>query len=42
MARIKDASVEAVEQAADIVALVEARTRLRKVGGALHGPLSVP
>ena len=37
MARIKDASVEAVKQAADIVALVEARTRLRKVGGRYTG-----
>jgi DNA primase len=35
--RIKDASVEAVKQAADIVALVEARTRLRKVGGRYTG-----
>src|SRR4029079_14520680 len=31
--RIKDSSVEAVKQAADIVAIVEARTRLRKIGG---------
>ena len=37
MARIKDASVEAVKAAADIVALVEARTRLRKVGGRYTG-----
>ena len=37
VARIKDASVEAVKQAADIVALVEARTRLRKVGGRYTG-----
>ena len=37
MARIKDSSVEAVKQAADIVALVEARTRLRKVGGRYTG-----
>jgi DNA primase len=37
MARIKDASVEAVKNAADIVALVEARTRLRKVGGRYTG-----
>jgi DNA primase len=37
MARIKDASVEAVKQSADIVALVEARTRLRKVGGRYTG-----
>jgi DNA primase len=32
MARIKDASVEAVRQAADIVAVVSARTQLRKSG----------
>ena len=37
MARIKDSSVEAVKQTADIVALVEARTRLRKVGGRYTG-----
>jgi DNA primase len=37
VARIKDASVEAVKQAADIVVLVEARTRLRKVGGRYTG-----
>src|SRR5215208_1730285 len=37
MARIKDTSVEAVKAAADIVALVEARTRLRKVGGRYTG-----
>src|SRR5207248_7405623 len=37
MARIKDTSVEAVKNAADIVALVEARTRLRKVGGRFTG-----
>ena len=37
MARIKDASVETVKQAADIVAIVEARTRLRKVGGRYTG-----
>jgi DNA primase len=37
MARIKDASVEAVKNAADIVVLVEARTRLRKVGGRYTG-----
>src|SRR5919204_3517639 len=37
MARIKDTSVEAVKTAADIVALVEARTRLRKVGGRFTG-----
>ena len=32
MARIKDSSVEAVRQAADIVAVVSARTQLRKSG----------
>jgi len=37
MARIKDASVEAVKQVADIVVLVEARVRLRKVGGRYTG-----
>ena len=37
MARIKDSSVEAVKAAADIVTLVEARTRLRKVGGRYTG-----
>jgi DNA primase len=37
LARIKDTSVEAVKAAADIVALVEARTRLRKVGGRYTG-----
>src|SRR5918996_2294832 len=37
MARIKDASVDAVKQTADIVVLVEARTRLRKVGGRYTG-----
>jgi DNA primase len=37
MARIKDASVEAVKAAADIVPLVEARTRLRKVGSRYTG-----
>ena len=37
MARIKDSSVEAVKQAADIVAIVEARIRLRKVGGRYTG-----
>jgi DNA primase len=37
VARIKDASVEAVKNAADIVVLVEARTRLRKVGGRYTG-----
>ena len=37
MARIKDTSVEAVKAAADIVVLVEARTRLRKVGARYTG-----
>ena len=37
MARIKDTSVEAVKSAANIVDLVEARTRLRKVGGRYTG-----
>lgn len=37
MARIKDTSVEAVKAAASIVDLVEARTRLRKVGGRYTG-----
>ena len=37
MARIKDSSVEAVKAAADIVAVVEDRTRLRKVGGRYSG-----
>ena len=37
MARIKDTSVEAVKAAALIVDLVEARTRLRKVGGRYTG-----
>jgi DNA primase len=37
VARIKDSSVEAVKQAADVVVLVEARTRLRKVGGRYTG-----
>ena len=37
MARIKDTSVENVKAAANIVDLVEARTRLRKVGGRYEG-----
>ena len=37
MARIKDASVEATKQAADIVALVEGYTRLRKSGSRFVG-----
>ena len=37
MARIKDDSVDAVKAAANIVDLVEARTRLRKVGGRYSG-----
>jgi DNA primase len=35
--RVKDSSVDAVKAAADIVALVETRTRLRKVGGRYTG-----
>ena len=37
MARIKDASVDAVKEAADIVAVVSARTPLRKTGGRYVG-----
>jgi DNA primase catalytic core len=37
VARIKDTSVESVKAAANIVDLVEARTRLRKVGGRYTG-----
>src|SRR4029079_781951 len=37
MARIKDTSVDAVKQADDILPLVEARTRLRKVGARYVG-----
>jgi DNA primase len=37
MARLKDESVEAVKAAANIVDLIEARTRLRKVGGRYTG-----
>jgi DNA primase len=37
LARIKDSSVEAVKQAADILPLVEARVRLRKVGARYTG-----
>jgi DNA primase len=37
VARLKDASVEAVKAAADIVAVVEGRVRLRKVGGRYTG-----
>jgi DNA primase len=37
VARIKDTSVEAVKSAANIVDLVEARTRLRKVGARYTG-----
>jgi DNA primase len=37
MARLKDTSVEAVKSAADIVAVVEARVRLRKSGGRYMG-----
>jgi DNA primase len=35
--RIKDASVEAVRQGADFVAVVEERTSLRKAGARLVG-----
>src|SRR5438309_7163383 len=37
MARIKDASVEEVKGAADMVAVVSARTQLRKTGGRCMG-----
>ena len=37
MARLKDASVEMVKQAADFVAVVEGRTQLRKVGSRYSG-----
>jgi DNA primase len=37
MARIKDTSVEEVKSAADIVAVVSARTQLRKAGGRYMG-----
>ena len=37
MARIKDSSVEAVKAAADLVAVVEERTSLRKQGARLVG-----
>jgi len=37
VARIKDASIEAVRQAADIVAVVSARTQLRKSGARYTG-----
>src|SRR5205823_2749419 len=37
MARIKDASVEEVKDAADIVAVVSARTQLRKAGARYMG-----
>src|ERR671930_1376572 len=37
MARIKDASVEEVKEAADIVAVVSARTQLRKAGARYLG-----
>jgi DNA primase len=37
VARIKDTSIDAVKAAANIVDLVEARTRLRKVGGRYTG-----
>ena len=38
MARIKDASVEEVKAVADMVAVVSARTQLRKTGGRYLGP----
>jgi DNA primase len=37
VARIRDTSVDAVKQAADIVAVIEQRTQLRKAGGELLG-----
>ena len=37
MARIKDASVEEIKAVADMVAVVSARTQLRKVGGRYTG-----
>jgi DNA primase len=37
VARIKDTSVDAVKQAADLVAVVEQRTQLRKTGGQMMG-----
>ena len=37
MPRLKDTTVEAVKQAADLVAIVEDRTALRKVGGRMTG-----
>ena len=37
MARIKDSSVEAVKNAADMVAVVETRTQLRKAGARFQG-----
>src|SRR5213596_150815 len=37
MARIRDSSVDSVKQVADIVPLVEARTRLRKAGARYVG-----
>ena len=37
MARLKDASVEAVKEGADFVAVVEGRTQLRKVGSRYTG-----
>ena len=37
MARLKDASVEAVKEGADFVAVVEGRTKLRKVGSRYTG-----
>src|SRR6266576_6172968 len=37
MARLKDASVDAVKESADFVAVVEGRTQLRKVGSRYTG-----
>ena len=42
MARLKDSTVEAVKQRADLVAVVEERTPLRKAGSPPRGPLPVP
>ena len=38
MARIKDASVDEVKAAADMVAVVSGRTQLRKAGGSVRVP----
>ena len=37
MARLKDTTVEAVRQTADLVAVVEERTALRKAGARMMG-----